>query len=112
MGKEKCPYEQFNVFSGNDVKDFFFLYKILSSESSGEDLFLKKGNELNLTFAGPCIANTFAEYNQQDATILNLFISVRSFTYFRQFFRPSSGAQNCTYSVRQMPDAVCAVLSF
>ena len=31
----------------------------------------------SLTFIGPCIANIFAEYNQQDATFLNLFISVR-----------------------------------
>jgi len=41
-----------------------------------------------------------AQYNQQDATFHNLFISVRRCTCFRQFFRPSSGAQNCTYSVR------------
>ena len=54
----------------------------------------------NLTFIGPCIANVFAEYNQQDATFHNLFISVRRSTCFRWFFRPSSGAQNCIYSVR------------
>jgi len=53
----------------------------------------------------------FAEYNQQDATFLNLFISVRCCTCFRRFFRPSSGAQNCTYSVRYWSDTVCAVLS-
>jgi len=41
----------------------------------------------------------FSEYNQQDATFLNLFISVRRSTCFRRVFRPSSGAQNCTYSV-------------
>jgi len=38
----------------------------------------------------------FAQYNQQDATFHNLFISVRRSTCFRQFFRPSSGAKNCT----------------
>jgi len=34
------------------------------------------GEELkpNLTFIGPCVANIFAEYNQQDATFHNLFI--------------------------------------
>ena len=32
---------------------------------------------LILTFTSPFIANIFAEYNQQDATFLNLFISVR-----------------------------------
>jgi len=46
----------------------------------------------------------FAEYNQQDATFLNLFIYVRRSTCFRRFFRPSSGAQNCTYSVRYLSD--------
>ena len=53
-----------------------------------------------LTFTGPCIANIFSEYNQQDATFLSLFISVIRSACFRRFFRPSSGAQNCTYSVR------------
>jgi len=43
-----------------------------------------------LTFIGPCIANIFAEYNQQDATFHNLFSSVRRSTCFRRFFRPSS----------------------
>ena len=35
-------------------------------------------------------------YNQEDATFHNLFISLRRSTCFRRFFRPSSGAQNCT----------------
>ena len=57
-----------------------------------------------------------AGYNQQDETFLSLFISVRCSTVFRRFFRPSSGAQNCTYSVRCLfvrpkPNTVCAVLS-
>ena len=34
----------------------------------------------------------------------NLFFSVRCSTCFRRFFRPSSGAQNCTYSVRHLSD--------
>ena len=41
---------------------------------------------VNLTFTGPCIAHIFAEYNQQDVTFLNLFISVRRSTCFRLFF--------------------------
>ena len=77
----------------------------------------------------------FAEHNQTDETLLNLFISIRCSTCFGRVFLPSSGTQNCTYSVRylsdrychlllafqgwqqmavtvwQMPDAVCAVLS-
>jgi len=31
---------------------------------------------------------------------LDLFISINYSTGFRRFLRPSSGAQNCTYSVR------------
>jgi len=64
-----------------------------------------------LTFIVPCIANIFAEYNQQDATFLNLRIFVRCSKCFRQFFRPL-GAKNCTYSVRYVRpirDAVCAL---
>jgi hypothetical protein len=54
--------------------------------------------------------HTFAEYNQQDATIHNLFISVRRSTCFRRSFLPSSGAQNCTYSVRYLSDRYCYLL--
>jgi len=57
-----------------------------------------------LTLICPYIANVFVEYNQQDATFLNLFISVRRSACLRQFFCPSSGAQNCTYSVRYLSD--------
>jgi len=63
-----------------------------------------------LTFIGPCIVNIFAEYNQQDATFLNFFISVRCSTCFRWFFCPSSGAQNCTYSIRYLSDQYCYLL--
>ena len=37
--------------------------------------------------------------NQPDATLHNLFISVKCSTCFRRFLRPSSGAQNCIYSI-------------
>ena len=40
----------------------------------------------------------------------NLFISVRRSTCFRRVFRPSSGAQNCTYSVRHLSDRYCYLL--
>jgi len=62
-----------------------------------------------LTFKCPCIANMFAEYNQQDTTFVNLFISVRRSTCFRRFFRPSSGVQNCVY-VRYLWDQDCYLL--
>jgi len=64
----------------------------------------------NLTFICPCIANIFAEYNQQRPKFHNVFISVRRSTCFRRFFRSSSGAQNCTYSVRYLSDRYCYLL--
>jgi len=64
----------------------------------------------SLTFTGPYIANIFTEYNQQDAKFHNLFISVGRCTCFRRVFRPSSGAQNCTYSVRYLSDQCCYLL--
>jgi len=64
----------------------------------------------DLTFKGPRIANIFSEYNQQDATFHNVFISVRRSTCFRRVFRPSSGAQKCIYSVRHLSDRYCYLL--
>jgi len=52
----------------------------------------------------------FAEYNQQDATFHNLFISVRRSACFRRFFHPSSGVQNWTYSVRYLLEQYCCYL--
>jgi len=40
----------------------------------------------------------------------NLFISVRRSSCFRRGFRPSSGAQNSTYSVRYLSDRYCFLL--
>ena len=65
---------------------------------------------LNLTFIDLCIYDIFSKYNQQDATFLNLFISVRRSTCFRRCFLPSSAAQNCTYSVRCLSDRYCYLL--
>jgi len=62
------------------------------------------------TFICPCIANMLAEYNQQDATFHNLFISVGWSTFFRRFSRPSSGVQKCKYSVRYLSDRSCHLL--
>ena len=43
-------------------------------------------SNMSLTFIGPCIANIFAEYNQQDATFHNFFISVRRSYMFQMVF--------------------------
>jgi len=50
------------------------------------DVEYKENPKILLTFIGPCIANIFSEYNQQDATFHDLFISVRRCTCFRRFF--------------------------
>jgi hypothetical protein len=39
------------------------------------------------------------KYNQQDATSYNIIYYCQCSTCFRRFLRPSSGAQNCTYSI-------------
>ena len=67
-------------------------------------------SNMSLTFIGPYIANIFVEYNQKDAKFHNFFISVRRSTCFRRVFRPSSGAQNCTYGVRYLSDRYCYLL--
>jgi hypothetical protein len=38
-------------------------------------------------------------YNQQDATLYNILYYCQCSAYFGRFFRPSSGAQNCTHSI-------------
>jgi len=60
-------------------------------------ILVKKGQKHPTLYMNTQIS--FAEYNQYDTKSLNLFIYVRRSTCFRRFFRPSSGAQNCTYSV-------------
>jgi len=64
---------------------------------------------ISLAFICPCIANIFAAYSQQNATFHNLFIYVRRFTCFKRVFRPSSGAQSSTYSVRYLSDQYCCL---
>ena len=54
--------------------------------------------------ATPVLYRKTLPCNQQDVKFHNLFISVRSCTCFKRFFRPSPGAQNCTYSVRYLSD--------
>jgi hypothetical protein len=45
-----------------------------------------------LTFICPFIVSISLKYNQQDASFLDLFISINCSTCFRRFLRPSSGA--------------------
>ena len=63
----------------------------------------------------PRFPNTELVYSQRITNktqrfTIYLFISVRRSTCFRRGFRPSSGAQNCTYSVRYLSDQCCYLL--
>jgi hypothetical protein len=53
-----------------------------------------------LTFVCPCIASVSLRYYKYIPRFLDIFISINCSTCFRRFLRPSSVAQNCTYSVR------------
>ena len=59
---------------------------------------IHKVQERSFTFMGHCIFNVF-EQNQQDATLHNGIYFYKCSTSFRQFLRPSSGAQNCIHSI-------------
>jgi hypothetical protein len=54
---------------------------------------------LYLTFMGPCIADIFSSITNKMQRYTILFISVKCSTCFRRYLRPSSGAQNCIYSI-------------
>jgi hypothetical protein len=51
------------------------------------------------------------KYNQQDATLYNILYYYQCSTCFRQFLRPSSGAQNSTHSIWYMSTLLAATAS-
>jgi hypothetical protein len=53
---------------------------------------------INLTFIGPCIVNVFPSITNK-IELYDSFISAKCSTCFRRILRPSSGAQNCAYSI-------------
>jgi len=62
--------------------------------------------QANFMFMGPCFVNVF-EYNQQDAMLHNNIYYYNCSTCFRQFLRPSSGAQNCIHGIRYLLSFFC-----
>ena len=52
------------------------------------------------------------KYNKQDAMLYNILYYCRCSTCFGRFFRPSSGAQNCTHSIGYMPSLLAATASY
>ena len=69
----------------------------------------EKNCNFYLTFICPCIASIYLKYDGKMQRVLDLFISISCSTCFWRFLRPSSRAQNCTYSVRycQTNTAAC-----
>ena len=65
---------------------------------------------VNLTFIGPCIVIYSYRTTNKMHPFLKLFILVKSSTCFGRSFRPSSGAQNCTYGNRHMSNSCCYLL--
>ena len=56
---------------------------------------------------GPVHRKYVPKYNQQDATLHSLFISVNCSTCFGWIPHPSSGAQNCIYSIWYLLNRYC-----
>jgi hypothetical protein len=60
-----------------------------------------------LTFIGPCIVIYSYSKTNQMHLFLQLFIPVKHSKCFGRSFRPSSGAQDCTYNNRHMSNNCC-----
>jgi len=62
--------------------------------------------------SGRDIHKSFSSYSttKKMHLLLKLFILVKHSTCFRRSFRPSSGAQNCTYGNRYMSNSCCYLL--
>jgi len=65
---------------------------------------------LNLTFIGPCIVTYSCSTTNKMHLFLKLLILVKRPTRFGRSFRPSSGAQNCTYGNMHMSNSSCYLL--
>ena len=59
---------------------------ILYVQTATDMFFRNKGLILTLTFIGPCVANIFSEYNQQDATFLKFIYFCKTLGMFQTVF--------------------------
>jgi hypothetical protein len=57
----------------------------------------------------PTSLTYISKYNKQDATLHNLFISMKCSTCFRRYLRPSSRDQNCIYSIGYLSNLYCCL---
>ena len=65
----------------------------------------------DLMFIVPCIVIYPYSTTNNIHLFLKLFILVKHCTCFGRSFRPSSGAQNCTYGNRHMSNSCCLLLA-
>ena len=83
-------------------------YHVFAAQTPQQVPYVDNLNSLGLT------QHTFAfsEYNQQDGNVSQICLFfVRRSKCFRRVFRPSSGAQNCTYRPLLLPAASLARLA-
>jgi hypothetical protein len=72
------------------------LLKLYSGSAINCDEISEDKLDIHMTVHRDIIPN----YSQQDATFLEFVYFCRRSTCFKRFYRPSSGAHNCTYSFR------------
>jgi hypothetical protein len=77
----------------------------------GEQYREPAGDILTLMCMGPCIVNVFFQVYQQDAALCNILYCCQCSACFKQFLHPSSGAQNCSYSIWYMSILLAATAS-
>ena len=62
----------------------------------------KLGMKVLLTLIGSCIANIFAEYNQQDAPFYKIIYLCKTLYMFQTGFSSIIKSTKCIYVVRQL----------
>jgi hypothetical protein len=93
---------------GRKCRLFIVLVLWLASEALLKSTGKKLLQERTTSIAPQCYS---FKCNQQDATLSNILYYCQCSTCFRRFLRPSSGAQNCTYSIWYMSSLLVATAS-
>jgi len=79
--------------------------KVTESKRTSQNICLKF-----FTFIGPCIVIYSYSKTNKMHLFLKIFILVKYSTCFGRSFHLSSGAQDCTYSIRHMSNSWCYLL--
>jgi len=88
----------------------FLILTVILDNTLHECIKIRRYNKGNKIFTSATNTIYFQSTTNKMQRFSNLFISVRRCTCFRRFFRLSSGAQNCTYSVRYLSHQNCCLL--